>query len=97
MIANFPLWVLILTRYFQRRRENRGLLGYAQQREQIETMMRGMAVPRGKIETWLMAQLVGWLNAERRALETLVALNIRTLILEAESHADFIAQNAEEK
>jgi hypothetical protein len=84
MMAFFPMWVLILMRFFQRHCRTAGRMNYSQRRKFIQEMIHQMAVPQGRLETWLMARLMTWLDRERNAMETLERLQVSVVLVQVD-------------
>lgn len=77
MIGNLPLWIVIAIWYTQRQTMPRVTISnYPIMLRQIEDMRLVLPVPRGRIETWLVTQILTWIDKEKESLFILAHLGV---------------------
>lgn len=92
-LAPYPLWVLVLVRFFQKRRSVvAGSMEWSNRLVEMDGMMRGLAVPRGRVERFLMSVLLRWVYAEQAALNQLIRLSVQVWL-----HDTTVPQSKEQK
>lgn len=70
-IGRFPLWVVVLTWFLQRRQYQRyGVIGKNYLDEEVLTrhLRAVLPVPKGRLETWALTRVVSWTYEHLRRL-----------------------------